>query len=305
MEQEGYSYQSVRVSLGDAEISLFRFRTARSKEKAVVFHANSTSLHRHGFYELQLVKEGRYPFKTANSTVEMAKGELMIIPPESLHFSFMAGQDFAMRVVSFSLRRLEEGYPLYDALEESLRRFAGRAIPTPAALRERIVFWAENAPATAVESVRDQISAVNLFGELIEVLGVGQGDLHDAGPKGKEGAVPLILDTMVSDGIYSLADIARELNYSERQTARLIQKTYGESLAKLRRLRRARTLRQLLVAEPDASVSLLAQRAGYSGSALAYADFRRFYGQTPEGFRQLLREGKVPPLLPEEDEKLL
>ena len=90
-----------------------------------------------------------------------------------------------MRVVSFSLRRLEEGYPLYDALEGALRRFAGGAISVSPALRERIVFWAENDPATAVESVRDQISAVNLFGELIEALGVGREDAYDPSPKGK------------------------------------------------------------------------------------------------------------------------
>ena len=305
MTQEGYTYRNTQVILGDTEISVFRFR-AKQEESSAFSHATSTSLHRHTFYELQLVREGTYPFKTANDTVEMQAGELVIVPPETLHFSYMTGQGFTMQVLSFSVHRLEEGYPLYGELEAALHRFAGRALSVPASLRERIVSWADNAPKTAREAVRDQISAVNLFGELIEALGVGKGDVKDpAIERGKGNAADLILDTMVADVRYSLSDIAKELSYSERQTARLIQKTYGETLAKLRRRRRARTLRQLLVAEPETSVSMLAERAGYTGSALAYSDFKRFYELTPEGFRQMLKAGKVPPLLPEEDEKIL
>lgn len=304
MQSESYTYRNTQVILGDTEISVFRFR-ARHEERSTFSHATSTSLHRHTFYELQLVKTGVYPFKTANDTVEMQAGELVIVPPETLHFSYMMGQGFTMQVLSFSVRRLEEGYPLYEELKEALHRFAGQALSIPPSLREQIASWAEMIPQTAKEAVRDQIAAVNLFGDLIETLGVGKGDVKDPALDNGKGSADLILDTMVGDVRYNLADIAKALNYSDRQTARLIQKNYGETLARLRRRRRARTLRQLLVAEPEASVSSLAERAGYSGSALAYSDFKRFYGLTPNGFRQLLRAGKVPSLLPEEDEKIL
>ena len=72
-----------------------------------------------------------------------------------------------------------------------------------------------------------------LFGESTERLK----DIHTAAEC--EDAMALI-ENMANDPSASLADIAETVNYSQRQTQRLIKKMYGLSLSEIRKKMRQR-----------------------------------------------------------------
>ncbi|MBT1161081.1 AraC family transcriptional regulator [Bifidobacterium sp. SO1] len=86
-------------------------------------------------------------------------------------------------------------------------------------------------------------------------------------------------------GKQSLSGLAEELALGPRQTQRLLQRYYGKSFSE-KTLESRMGFARLLLTETDASITDIAQHAGYASTAHFGAAFRTCYGAAPSEYRR-------------------
>lgn len=94
-------------------------------------------------------------------------------------------------------------------------------------------------------------------------------------------------DRLYADPDLGLAVLAARLNLSPHQLSELLNARLGKSFARYLREQRVAAARQLLRAEPSASVLSVGLNVGFTSQSSFYDAFREIEGTTPGQFRKL------------------
>ncbi|HMS06278.1 MAG TPA: helix-turn-helix domain-containing protein, partial [Burkholderiaceae bacterium] len=94
-------------------------------------------------------------------------------------------------------------------------------------------------------------------------------------------------DRLYADPDLGLASLAARLDLSAHQLSELVNARLGKSFARYLREQRVAAARQLLRAEPSASVLSVGLSVGFTSQSSFYDAFREIEGTTPGQFRKL------------------
>ena len=223
--------KSLKLEYGDALFQIFGIHIAFDRG------VESPRSHVHGYYELHYARSGSHEYVFENSTVKLTAGNMLIIPPGVRHrIVEKDNPNFDFVVLSFSLTRGEKQVGFYNAFRDMLEGPCLTAVQMSSGLYDNI---------QAIKNLIDQddiLSFCTLKKEgaaFIERLVAGLKkylpDTFTPSHERTRNDVLALLDIMVSRCEFSLSDIAEQINYSPRHTARLIKRIYGASLSSVRR----------------------------------------------------------------------
>ena len=217
------------IRYGDALLHLFLSQMGETSVAPVC------PIHQHTYYELHIVHRGKRLYRIDRRELLLKERELLIIPPGVDHEP-MDRCDPGYHVVTFpfSLERVEDTLSFYSLFAEALSANALIPICTgDALLAELTNLVALPLPLSAGEYCRLLAVGTSFFCELFHTLQCFTAQPAAATLYIPDG-LPALLDDLVHRQDLPLRAIAKELNYSERHTARLIKQIYHMTLSELR-----------------------------------------------------------------------
>ena len=109
------------MTFGDAVISLYRIKGGSDD-------VQQDYLHRHSFYELQLLLRGTYDYAIDDHAVHVAGSEMVIIGPDVCHRA-VVDEGVQRVVLSLTVKKRQSGEAVFDQLIKCLEKNLHRAIP--------------------------------------------------------------------------------------------------------------------------------------------------------------------------------
>lgn len=212
------------MTFGDAVISLYRIKGGSDD-------VQQDYLHRHSFYELQLLLRGAYDYVIDDRTIHVAGGEMVIIGSEVCHRAVV--DDGLQRVVlSITVKKRQNGEMVFDQLTKCLEKNLHRAISISRDLAERIAAFDRVAVARSGMAVlHRKLDACTIVVGIFDAMGYG--NAGNAAPQGVD--FDIALEAFVEHSGATMKQIAESLGYSQRHIARKIKARYGKSLTQIRR----------------------------------------------------------------------
>ncbi len=272
-ENYEYTANGVRLSMASGQI-LFK-ENAQNRPSEITFHT-------HAWYELFFVTRGTLFLHFKDESVVLAQGDLMLIAPDTWHYSSSAVSGSMQSVFNFSvqyLQKSEAAKQISDLLDfPQYRSF--HANETVASL---IGFLSD-----AVDKKAELLVGSHLMGMLLEAsAAVFSPDEHSAPPAVDHKLGRLYKIEQALFRYYTkelpLESIAEELHLSPRQLSRIIKKQYGMTYrAKNKELRMKRAAELLSCGE---SVAQTANKVGYASISSFYSSFLSYYGVSPAAYR--------------------
>ncbi len=218
------SVQSIQVEFGNARFNVYKISIGNLGH-------NIPTVHSHKYYEIHFALQGKYVYKFLNNEIELNSGEMLIIPPETSHTRIdSSNKNYRCSVLEFALEKVQGEPDLFDNLIELLLAQSLKKLSTGAEILDNI---------NKFKSIDQQFycnlktSAYLVINSIIAKLGAVQ-STQDTTTKCDD--VGVLMDSLINKGA-SLKEIAHEINYTQRHTARLIHQRYGETLTSLNKKR--------------------------------------------------------------------
>lgn len=228
--------------------------------------------HKHSYYEFHFSPYACYDIVTQEKTYTLGTGTLFIIPPHLSHYSTCTYADKSI-ILNVDLKILEGDSVFYDYFKKSIDSGSLKQIKISDDIKK--CFYSFNNISNN-DTIKNhcilKASALNILTSLLT-------DDGSITHKGKKEQIDILLENYVNSPMYSLSQIAENLNYSQRQTARLIHEKYNMSLGDIRKSQTLCTFKKLI-------------DDGYSiKEAMAISDIKN-----PETFRSYFKkhEGITP-----------
>ena len=211
---------SVSLTYGDTELSFYNIKLRQSRSEDPILHS-------HTYYELHLLSKRSVIFRLSDRILTLNPNELLIIPPQTLHYS--NADVGATTVLSLSLSPISNDKNCHEIFMHALQEHALRPLHFPCT--EDISLLNQDEPYRSFLGIckLKMVAAgfiYQLFAQLVENASIAV--------PGKQDAL-VLMDNMINRPDVTLAEIASTINYSQRHTARLIEKYYGTSLSQLRK----------------------------------------------------------------------
>lgn len=216
-----------RHRLGDAEFTLIK-TTGSAKEAAPV-----TTLHCHRYFEIHCNSgsEKRLPLPTGEITLE--SGSFLVICPGCMHYS--VDYPDGSCVLSFELRQCPGEAGFFTHFMRLLNSLNLKCLPASRKFRSAFEAYAHETPeATILGFCREQLLALQALVAFLEELSACAQRGDPPYTPEHTGAFDAALDMMLYTNL-TLGQIANQLGYSPRHTARLIRRRYGDSLGAIRK----------------------------------------------------------------------
>lgn len=243
-------------------------------------HLWDTKRHCHATYEVHILLGGSCVFDVEDTTLQLTKGQALLIPPGQYHQTLQPKGEFARFTTLFSpgtllLRRLRQQYGKHIVFPVG---------ETAQKLCNEIFF--ESAAGNSYKSERQQALLTLLLIELVRSLGLtevgrstaqSQTDLHRIG----------YIDEFF-EANFALNEgeelLANNMHLSKRQLSRVLQKHYG--MGYRQKLICARMDHAAwLLRNSETPVFQIAQTVGYSSESAFFQVFRRHFQMTPQQYR--------------------
>lgn len=228
--------------------------------------------HEHSYYEFHFSPYACYDITTQEKTFTLEKDTLFIIPPHFPHYTTCIGADKSI-VLNVDLKMLEGDSVFYDYFKKSIDSNCLKQIKISDDVKRSFHnFNSISNDATIKKHCMLKLSALNI---LTSLLSDDDSITHEE----KKEQLDILLENYVNTPAYSLSKIAENLNYSQRQTARLIREKYNMSLGDIRKMQTLSTFKKLI-------------DDGYSiKDAMTFSDIKN-----PETFRNFFKkyEGMTP-----------
>ena len=205
---------------------------ARSKESLCLFHE-------HSYYEFHFSPYASYDITTREASFPLETDTLFIIPPQLPHYSTCTGADRSI-ILNVALEQLDGDPAFYDHFKKSMDTNCLRPIKVSDDIKTcfyRFDNISDN--DTVKKHCTFMLSALAILSSLLT-------EDDSVTHKGKQEQFDILLENYVNAPSYSLSQIAENLNYSQRQTARLIRKKYNMPLGDIRRLQTLSTFKKLI-----------------------------------------------------------
>ncbi len=238
--------------------------------------------HTHTCYELFYIAKGTLQIFLTDRILSLSENMLLVIPPDTLHYSISAAPDTQRYSISFRVQDLTD--TVFSSLFHSMVPF------TPADGKE-----IENAFVRLHRYYRyDKTEKLSLMAACFyEILYLLKSAVTDS----QSTPVPnhmdneyrsYVIDDYINQhftGDISLTSLADRVYLSERQVNRILQATYGQSFRqRVIFLRMQNGIRLLL--ETELTVKEIAAAVGYKAVHGFYRIFEKTYGTTPEQYRK-------------------
>ncbi len=241
-------------------------------------------LHEHAIHEIYYMEEGELELECDGRQI-LSAGDLFVISAGTSHR--VVRYTDAMRWFHFRFRILTESlnHEIETHYFSSYKRdVMGKLIA------EICSYQTESASVMAQYRFRSRIGILLSF--ILESLVPKKSEaalssLEDKSPKSRIIRYSQI-DNFLYDncaGAVRLEDLARHLNYSAVQTARLVRECCGMSFSEKLREIRMRLAKELLTVG-ELPVSTVAERCGYQTRQGFEAAFKYMVGMTPSAFRK-------------------
>ncbi len=192
---------------------------------------NSLRYHKHLNYEIHFALQGSYNYELNGENILLAENQMLIIPPEMLHKSVNPSED----KYKFAVLTLKISSNCNDDFEKFLNsiflRHASKCLNAEKEIIEAVLkFIGGIEKKSQLQDIYLVSCASEAFYKLCDFLVESEEDF----PFETEKHLDVKIENMVNNVNLSLADIAMKINYSPRQTERLIKKIYGKSLTEVR-----------------------------------------------------------------------
>ena len=258
--------------------------------------------HWHDCFEILLVRNGTFTVHLANDWIELAVGDIMVIPPHMLHSTENAGGSpyevivfgYTEEVIStpeLSLANLK--YLLPFRCTRPIGDWCIRA-DTDNDIQARLL---ETVRATQESSV-DRVLRVR---SAILLLHAALYNHYLPGTGSTESMAYILeveryIEAHLSEDIspYTIADT---LHVSYSHLARLVKHRFGFSIGELICRMRMNAAEEWMAADPSCSVTEIAMRLGFGSTSYFIRQFTRLRGCPPGTYRRMLAEGGDKPAL--------
>ena len=214
----------IRCELGDALFTLYEVRLGKGK-------IPKKRQHSHIYYEVHIVKDGTKTLKFENGNVTLKKGDLFIIPPAVEHSLSLVGNGCEWCVLAFSLIKTEGTPALYDIILNELEKNSLTILKC----NDELATMASSFLKSSIEfSLQEYCKVKTDTCKIVYALleNIGAFDSNEA-VCSVDSDTRVLLDNLINSG-FTLKDIADKINYSERQTLRIIKNIYGQTISSIR-----------------------------------------------------------------------
>lgn len=193
--------------------------------------SDHTMFHKHINYEIHFALKGSYEYLFSDKTIRLSQNQMLIIPPETLHRAVDAmDENYGFQALTVKISA-EQPDGFYDYLTAALGRRALENLHIPEETLSGVLSLCSSIDAkSCLQTLYLHSCATKVLYDLCELLG---GDADQSFPE-TDRHLEVQIENMVNNGRISLAEIAAAINYSPRQTERLIKQIYGKSLTKIR-----------------------------------------------------------------------
>lgn len=192
---------------------------------------DKTKFHKHMNFEIHFAFNGFYEYEFIDRKILLNKNHMLIIPPGALHKA-VDGSDgeyeFKILTLKFSSAKTDGFYNFFTSA------FQQRALENielqGEIMNDVLSLYSVIDAESYLQSVYLNSCASKVIYDLCDLLT----DDKDKCPTETEKHLEVKIENLVNNFNMSLSDIANEINYSTRQTERLIKQIYGKSLRKIR-----------------------------------------------------------------------
>lgn len=249
----------------------------------------SGNYHFHSVYELHLPVRGCMRIVTEEQELELEQGQACVIPPDCSHYvcadadAFCVGFRFCFSAVG----KKESG--LYRVFARTFGRLDRACRVEVGALYEKyLALAAEKVTAQAPDFMAADLLVMALYdlSESLSECGVYREREEKRTDSFLSEQIEEFLDRHYKQG-FRLEELAAFLNFSNRQTERIIRRLYGTSFCELVNKKRL-TAAMHLLKTTRLSIEQISYLSGFSSVQYFYRKFAVFCAMTPTQYRQAL-----------------
>ena len=261
------------------------------------------SPHKHDFFELVYVCEGKAEHIFENKTAIIQQGDFFLINLNSSHEYRKIGTSGEFRVINCLFLpnliddTLKDSKSFQDILDQYLKRYGTEQIeqsPTQKIFHDESGFIGEIAQQMLREYTEKRIGYTDVIRNLLltQIICLIRKDTDTLCDQSQR-IVKTVKDFVAKNyaGSLHLTDICKKLNFSVPYVSMLFRKecgmTFRDYLVRVRIEKSCRLLRST-----DMSIQSISQRVGYNDPAFFYKAFRRELSMTPDDYRSSIHSAR-------------
>lgn len=257
------------------------------------------SLHSHSFFEIVFLVRGECAHRVGDDMIEMQRGDVVIVPPGTLHSVFSFSDKNIIFNMPISSNTFEQNFlsllVSHNILGEFFRKtlYSKEDRKSYFIIRTGDYFLGDNILADIWREInsdlpyqREMLSAqVKLL--LIHLLRYYSDSMFMAmiDSDNSETIVEMMAYIQRNFRDITAEKLSEKFKYSKRQVFRLIQRYAGTTLGRLQQDLRMKHAVRLLTSS-DMNVEQIAADCGYNSSNHFYTVFKETYGTTPLEYRK-------------------
>lgn len=301
MQQRNTLTEVLEIHVGNAVVSVID-ANGQSKAAGVLSHF-------HPMCEFHYVTSGTVSLKTGLGSCEVSAGQFAVVPSNYFHWTHTEEQRYRRYVFLFCVKgtsdRSSPEYEYYNRIFGSIGNIVICQDPVISECVESIIALqesglqdgrADRAEASGENSLADHRKHIYfsmLFMKLAEAIAAAAWPDGMCGTDAeKQNDRHLSVRYEIGEYILAhykeknvLAELARHLNMSTRNTSRLVRKVFGVSLGEMIINLRMNNARDY-ICETDMTFQEIAEETGYNDYSTFYKTFRKYFGCGPEKFRK-------------------
>ena len=232
------------------------------------------SQHYHGLWEIYYMVMGKCNYFIGERIFEVEPGDLVIIPPGTIHKTNYSSEFHSRLLINFS-----DEY-LLGKVAASLRE-VGYIYRNPETKREiEGIFERIEGEYAKADSYSEE--ALTLYTTALALLAVRnkkEGENFTTVGSLIDGAVKYVRDNYMND--IKLSGVATELSVSPEHLSRLFKRVTGFGFSEYLTILRLKAAEEMLKREPGVSVSEVAYACGFNDSNYFSYKFKKVYGIAP------------------------
>lgn len=222
----GLLVDNVSVEYGDTKISIFGIKTQDNLDLSPIWH-------KHNYYELHFCNDRFRDYKFNDKNVRFKQGQLMIIPPDTNHNTTATIDPMPQPPLAliFTVTKIKSKIHFYDKIIQALEENSLTPLTIHGISIDDIALFHKNLSlyGSLLGLCELKASASNIMYKLFKSI------LNDITFRTDNNeSILVLLDNLVNDPKYTLSDIAKATNYSQRHLSRIIKQHYGLNFSELR-----------------------------------------------------------------------
>jgi len=243
-------------------------------------------LHSHLMWECHIVTLGSVDFQFEREMIPLQAGEMLWIPPNMLHYPFPKESQNSEIVYHFTIEGAARNGSLYSYFSETLDEMKCRTIRLNHELLHRFIKLSD---LFKCMTIRDycylQKEAYACIFMLFDSFNGFRFRDNRRNTFMCSDNKLILLEKGIQNARYSLKDIAEELGYTPRHTARLIRQIYGKCLYDLRDEMGLPTACKFIRETPELPLETVAYQSGFRSYHSMRRAFKKLKNTTPAQYR--------------------